>query len=113
GAGPAGGSSPTIALGWMLRSWFFAPAPSRPSVRMCHGAPDTWLAPSRTPPARAFQYDDWARWPPQASSTALPVDLNETRIATLLLPDAEPEWTGWLIEVIEPPHSVSRRCMPA
>ena len=44
-------SSPTIALGWMLRSWFLLPEPSSWSVRMCHGAPDTSPAPSRTPPA--------------------------------------------------------------
>jgi hypothetical protein len=36
----------TSALGWMLRSWFLLPDPSRPCVRMCHGAPLTWPAPS-------------------------------------------------------------------
>ena len=35
----------TIALGWMLRSWFLFPLPSRFCVRMCHGAPDTVAAP--------------------------------------------------------------------
>ena len=39
GASANGGSSPTIALGWMLRSWFLLPAPSSWRVRMCHGAP--------------------------------------------------------------------------
>ena len=33
-----GGSSPTIALGWMLRSWLRLPDPSSWRVRMCHGA---------------------------------------------------------------------------
>ena len=66
GAGPAGArargpSSPTMALGWMLRSWFLLPDPSSCSVRMCHGAPDTSPAPSRTPPAARFQYRDCAR----------------------------------------------------
>ena len=46
-----GGSSPTMALGWMLRSWLLLPDPSSCSVRMCHGAPETSPAPSRTPPA--------------------------------------------------------------
>ena len=46
GARAWGGSSPTIALGWMLRSWFLLPAPSSWRVRMCHGAPDTSDAPS-------------------------------------------------------------------
>src|SRR4051812_28778981 len=35
----------TIALGWMLRSWFLLPLPSRFCVRMCHGAPETAAAP--------------------------------------------------------------------
>ena len=51
GARARGASSPTMALGWMLRSWFLLPDPSSWSVRMCHGAPDTSPAPSRTPPA--------------------------------------------------------------
>src|SRR5215207_2657675 len=50
GARANGGSSPTIALGWMLRSWFLLPDASSWSVRMCHGAPDTWPAPSDGPP---------------------------------------------------------------
>src|SRR2546423_505769 len=58
GVGVAGtftASSPTIALRWMLRSWFRAPALSRLRVRMCHGAPDTVDAPSRAPPAALSQ----------------------------------------------------------
>src|SRR3990172_8515900 len=66
GARANGGSSPTIALGWMLRSWFLLPEPSSCSVRMCHGAPDTSPAPSRSPPFALSQYADWARWPPPA-----------------------------------------------
>ena len=66
----SGGSSPTIALGWMLRSWFLLPAPSSLSVRMCHGAPET--SPRRRARRRSAlsQYADWARWPPHASRTA-------------------------------------------
>lgn len=113
GGGGAGGPiSPTIALGWMLRSWFLAPPPSRPSVRMCHGAPETSPAPSRVPPAATSQYLDWARWPPQARSTADPVDVNETVTSALLLPAVEPECLGTETDWIVPPQIVSRRGMP-
>ena len=61
GARARGASSPTMALGWMLRSWLRLPEPSSWSVRMCHGAPDTSPAPSRGPPAAMFQNRDWAR----------------------------------------------------
>ncbi len=61
GASACGGSSPTMALGWMLRSWFLLPAPSSCSVRICHGAPETWPAPSAGPPRALSQYADWAR----------------------------------------------------
>src|SRR5262249_30656965 len=39
------GTSLMIALGWMLRSWFLLPLPSRFWVRMCQGAPLTAAAP--------------------------------------------------------------------
>ena len=39
----------TIALGWMLRSWFLFPLLSRFWVRMCHGAPETRAAPLGPP----------------------------------------------------------------
>jgi hypothetical protein len=103
GARANGGSSPTIALGWMLRSWFLLPEPSSCSVRMCHGAPDTIEAPSLAPPRDLSQYDDWARWPPHARRTAERVALNFTTKSAVLLPSGEPEWTGPLIEVIVPP----------
>ena len=45
--------SRTSALGWMLRSWFLFPDESRFCVRMCHGAPLTWPAPSGS--AGSFQ----------------------------------------------------------
>jgi len=35
----------TMAPGWMLRSWFLLPLPSRFCVRMCQGAPETVAAP--------------------------------------------------------------------
>ena len=61
---------------------------------MCHGAPDTWPAPSRSPPAARFQKADWARWPPQAMRTALPVLVNRTVKSAVLLPSTDPEWTA-------------------
>ena len=82
-------------------------------MRTCHGAPETRLAPSAAPPAWVSQNEDWARWPPHARSTALPVVVKDTRISTLLFPDADPECTGALIDAIEPPQSVNRRDMPA
>src|SRR6266545_5724743 len=84
GARAWGGSSPTIALGWMLRSWFLFPVPSSCRVRICHGAPDTRDAPSRAPPAAVSQYLDWARWPPQARRTAGPVETNVTTKSAVL-----------------------------
>ena len=109
GARANGGSSPTIALGWMLRSWFLLPDPSSWSVRMCHGAPDTMAAPSEAPPFDRSQYADCARWPPHESNTAARVFLKVTRKSAELLPSGEPEWTGPLIEVIVPPYIVNRR----
>src|SRR5262245_46354276 len=103
GASANGGSSPTIALGWMLRSWFLLPLPSSWSVRMCHGAPDTIAAPSEGPPRDRSQYADWARWPPQESRTADRVFLKVTKKSAVLLPSGEPECTGPLIERIVPP----------
>src|SRR5215211_264265 len=93
----------------MLRSWFLLPEPSSWSVRMCHGAPDTSPAPSRAPPMERSQNADWARWPPQASSTACPVALNRTMKSAVLLPSGDPLWVGPLIAVIVPPQIVSRR----
>src|SRR5439155_17357361 len=112
GARPPGGTEPTMALGWMLRSWFLLPAPSSWSVRMCQGAPETSPAPSAGPPAARFQYEDWAMWPPQARSTADPFVWKRTRTSAALLPEAEPEWTGFEIERIVPPQIVSRRMAP-
>ncbi len=66
-----------IALGWMLRSWFLLPDPSSCWVRMCHGAPETWAAPSRSD--GPFQYSETARWPPHRNRTASPVDTNVMR----------------------------------
>jgi hypothetical protein len=107
-----GGNSPTMALGWMLRSWFRLPEPSSWSVRMCHGAPETSPAPSRTPPAARFQNLDWARWPPQARTTADPVDANLTTNSAVLFPPVEPAWTGPLIDAIVPPQIVNCRETP-
>src|SRR5688572_6019447 len=112
GARACGGRSPTIALGWMLRSWFLLPAPSSLSVRMCHGAPETIAAPSGAPPFALSQYADWARCPPHASRTAAPVDLNLTRKSAVLLPLTDPAWVGPWILVIVPPQMVSRRGEP-
>ena len=109
GARANGGSSPTIALGWMLRSWFLFPEASSCRVRMCHGAPDTWAAPSGGPPIALSQYADWARCPPQARRTAGPVVLNWTRKSPVLLPSGEPEWIGPAIESIVPPQMVNLR----
>jgi hypothetical protein len=109
GARANGGSSPTIALGWMLRSWFLLPEPSSWSVRMCHGAPDTIAAPSEAPPFERSQYADWARWPPHARSTAGRAALNVTTKSAELLPSGDLAWVGPLIEVIVPPQMVSRR----
>src|SRR5689334_14897256 len=112
GASACGGSSPTIALGWMLRSWFLLPAPSSWSVRICHGAPETSDAPSRAPPAAVSQYLDWARWPPHARRTADPVERKRTRISAVLLPLTFPACAGRLIDVIVPPQIVRRRGAP-
>ena len=79
---------------------------------MCQGAPDTSPAPSRGPPAAMFQYRDWARWPPQARSTAALVELNLTTNSAVLLPDVEPACVGPLMDVIVPPQIVSRRDTP-
>ena len=112
GARARGASSPTIALGWMLRSWFLLPAPSSCRVRMCHGAPETCAAPSGAPPLALSQYADWARCPPQASRTAEPVDLKRTRKLAVLLPFTDPAWVGPWMLVIVPPQMVSRRGAP-
>ncbi len=45
---------------------------------MCHGAPETWPAPSTGPSAATSQYFDMARCPPQANRTAVPLDVNLT-----------------------------------
>ena len=66
-------------------------------------------APSRGPPLALSQYADWARCPPQASRTALPVDLKRTTKSAVLLPFTEPAWVGPSIAVIVPPQMVSRR----
>src|SRR4026207_2080878 len=79
GARANGGSSPTIALGWMLRSWFLLPAPSIRRGRKGHGAPEACPARSDGPPAERFQSADGARWPPHARRTAEPVDRKRTR----------------------------------
>src|SRR4029079_1741021 len=112
GASAWGGSSPTIALGWMLRSWFLLPAQSSWSVRICHGAPDTSEAPSRAPPPAVSQYRDWARWPPHARRTADPVERKRTRMSAVLLPLTLPAWAGRLIDVMVPPQIVRRRGEP-
>jgi hypothetical protein len=112
GASARGPNSPTMALGWMLRSWLRLPEPSSWSVRMCHGAPDTSPAPSRGPPPAMFQYRDWARWPPQARSTADLVDVKWTTNSAVLLPDVDPACFGPLMELIVPPQIVSRRDTP-
>src|SRR5262245_21662264 len=109
GARANGGSSPTMALGEMLRSWFLLPLPSSCSVRMCHGDPETSEAPSRGPPFFVSQYADWARWPPQARSTAGPVALNTTSTSAELLPSTGPLCFGLEIETIVPPQIRSRR----
>jgi hypothetical protein len=101
-----------MALGWMLRSWLRLPLPSSWSVRMCNGAPETSPAPSRSPPAARSQNADCARWPPQASRTAEPVDVNRTVMSAVLLPSTGPLWTGAPTEVIVPPQIVSRRGAP-
>ena len=103
GARAWGGRVPTIALGWMLRSWFLLPDESSWSVRMCQGAPDTIAAPSEVPPPERSQYADWARWPPHDSRTADRVFVNVTRKSAALLPSGEPECTGPVMDVIVPP----------
>ena len=79
---------------------------------MCHGAPETIDAPSRGPPPAVSQYLDWARCPPQARRTALPVDLKVTTKSAVLLPAVEPAWVGPEMPVIVPPQIVSRRGDP-
>ena len=49
------GCTTTMALGWMLRSWFLFPEPSRLCVRMCQGAPLIVAAPLALPPLDSFQ----------------------------------------------------------
>jgi hypothetical protein len=44
--------------------------------------------------------------------TALPVLVNRTVKSAVLLPATDPEWIGPLIELIVPPHRVSRRGVP-
>ena len=59
------GCTTAMALGWMLRSWFLFPLPSRLWVRMCHGAPLIVAAPLAAPPFDSFQYADCAMWAPR------------------------------------------------
>ena len=65
------------------------------------------VARRRRPPGSSSA--DWARWPPQASRTAEPFEVNWTRNSAVLLPPVGPAWDGPLIELIVPPQMVSRR----
>ena len=79
----------------------------RPHVPRARRTP--WAAPSGPPPLALSQYADWARCPPQARRTALPVDLKRTRKSAVLLPFGEPAWVGPWMAVMVPPQIVSRR----
>src|SRR4029078_5832646 len=76
---------------------------------MCHGEPDTIDAPSLGPPPDRFQYADWARWPPQARSTAGPDAWNGVVMSRLEWPVTGPAWVTGEIDRIVPPQIVSRR----
>ena len=80
---------------------------------MCHGAPDTSPAPSRTPPAARFQYRDCARWPPQARSTADPLEVKlDDELRGAVARRSNRHGVGPLMDPIVPPQIVSRRETP-
>src|SRR5436190_99076 len=105
------GAAVTIALGWMLRSWFLFELLSSCCVRMCHGAPEIIAAPLGSL-AVVFQYADCARWPPHAKSAALPDVVNVTTTSPVLLPPTGPLCVGPAMLSIVPPYIVRSRPTP-